>query len=82
MGVQALRSPHLFGWLSPQLLIQPLPSNPPAWPPSSFPSPSKGVATGKVLETAIAGCWDLRHVGYGHSVEQGLCSLWEIGTSS
>lgn len=52
-SAQALRSPHLLEWLSPQLLVQPLPSAPTAGPPSSFPSPSGGGATGQAPEPAI-----------------------------
>lgn len=48
----ALWSPHLLGWLSPQQLLQLLPSTPTAGPPSSFPSPSRGVVTG---QAAIGG---------------------------
>lgn len=70
----ALWSPHLLGWLSPQELLQPLPSTPTAGPPSSFPSPSRGVVTG---QAAIGG--NLGPETHGLLAQCGAGALQPVG---
>lgn len=82
IAVQALRSPHLLGWLNPQLLVQPLPSTPTAGPPSSFLSPSRGVATGQALETAIGGALGPEKCGLLAQCEAGALQPVGVRTSS
>lgn len=64
-AVQALRSLYLLGWLSPQLLVQPLPSTrPPLHPPQQgFPPLFQALLDkqplGRHQKQPSEGPWDL-----------------------